>query len=225
MRPSLKTIVTTEMARAVCQKNDVACLDTFTGFKFMAEKIKEFEETGSYSCIIAFEESYGYLIGKHVRDKDAVTAAVLIAEMAAYYKTKNMTLYDALQGLFKTYGYYEENTINTVMPGVDGLERMQKLMDCLRTYPPAAIGGTPVLRVRDYLLGQVSEAVTAKTEPLELSGSNVLYFELVDNTSFIVRPSGTEPKIKTYILASGDTKEQADEKIKRYAKAAAELIR
>ena len=207
------------------KKNDVACFDTFTGFKFMAEKIKEFEETGSYSWIMAYEESYGYLIGKHARDKDAVTAAVLIAEMAAYYKTKSMTLYDALYKLFETYGYYLENTINSVMPGVDGLTRMTKLMDELRAYPPAIIGGTPVLRVRDYLSGQARLVVTGQTEPLEISGSNVLYFELVDNVSFIVRPSGTEPKIKTYILASGDTKAQAQEKIDRYTKAAADLIK
>ncbi len=222
---AIKTIVTTEMARAVCERNCVSCFDTFTGFKFMAEKIKEFEETRLYSCIIAFEESYGYLIGGHVRDKDAVTAAVLITEMAAYYKAKNMTLYDALNRLFETYGYYQEYTINTVMPGVDGLQRMQRLMDDLRANPPSTIGDTPVSRVRDYLSGHARCLASGKTEALEISGSNVLYFELSDKTSFIVRPSGTEPKIKTYILASAKTKEDAQEKVRRYTEAAAELIK
>ncbi|MCX7615500.1 MAG: phospho-sugar mutase, partial [Clostridiales bacterium] len=221
----IKTIVTTEMARVLAEKNGVPCFDTFTGFKFMAEKIKEFEESGSFSFLIAFEESYGYLIGNHARDKDAVTAAVLISEMAAYYKTKKMTLYDALQKLYQEYGFFQENTINSVMPGVDGLTHMTKLMDNLRAYPPARIGGTPVLRVRDYLSGQTRYIVTGQTEPLDISGSNVLYFELVDNTRFIVRPSGTEPKIKTYILASGDSKEVLQEKVNRYTKASAELIK
>ncbi|MDP4110242.1 MAG: phospho-sugar mutase [Bacillota bacterium] len=221
----IKSLVTTEMARKICEKNSVACIDTFTGFKFMAERIKEFEENGAYSCILAFEESIGYLIGNHVRDKDAVTASVLIAEMAAYYKTKNMTLGDALQELFKTYGCFAECTVNSVMPGVDGLLHMSELMASLRKNPPLKIGGTPVLYLRDYLSGKKLNIENNKTEPLELSGSDVLYFGLSDGTRFIIRPSGTEPKIKTYILASGESLKEAMDRTERYKNAVGDLIK
>ena len=150
---ALKTIVSTEMARAVAEANGVYITDTFTGFKFMAEKIKEFEETGSYRVIFSFEESIGYMIGDFVRDKDAVTCAVLVAEMAAWYRLRGMSLSDALDELYERYGYYAEKTVNLVMPGLDGLENMKRLMASLRKSPPDAIGGRRVVRVRDYLEG------------------------------------------------------------------------
>ena len=219
----IKTIVTTEMARRVAEQNGVKCFETFTGFKFMAEKIKQFEEEGSYRYLLAYEESYGYLMGDYARDKDAVTASMLIAEMAAYYRTQGMTLYDAMQKLYETYGYYSERTISLVMPGVDGLKDMARLMKTLREAPPQDIAGTPVSRVRDYADGTV-RSQDGTVEKMELSGSNVLYFELQDGSVFIVRPSGTEPKIKIYLMASGKDAAQAAAKIERYT-AAADALR
>ena len=213
---AVKTIVTTEMARAVGEKNGVAVFDTFTGFKFMAEKIKDFEETGDFRYILAYEESYGYLIGDHARDKDAVGASMLVAEMACWYAARGMTLYDAMEALYETYGHYAELTLNLVMPGLAGLANMQALMQGLREASPAEIAGTPVLAVRDYLSGERRDLLTGSAEPMELRDSNVLYFELLDDTRFIVRPSGTEPKIKVYILARGEDRTDAARKLDMY---------
>ncbi len=209
---AIKTIVTTEMARKVCEENGVRLFDTFTGFKFIAAKI---EEEGNDGFLLGYEESYGYLVGNFCRDKDAVTASMMIAEMASYYKSMGMTLYDAMQALYEKYGAYSENTVNVVMPGVDGLERMGAIMADMRSNPPSSIAGVEVLRMRDYLSGKTNTG-----EELELSGSNVLYFEMADDTRFIIRPSGTEPKIKVYILANGATKEEADAKVAKYTEAA-----
>jgi len=213
---AVKSIVTTEMAREVCVKNGVHIEDTFTGFKFMAERIAEWEAAKSYQYIFAYEESYGYMMGDYVRDKDAVTASMMVAEMAAYYFEKGMTLSDAMDSLYKKYGDFSEYTMNLVMPGLDGLEKMKKLMDTLRERPLAEIAGTTVLRVRDYLDGSISVAELGKVGETAIRGSNVMYFELEDGTSFIIRPSGTEPKIKVYILASGDSRAEADAKVEKY---------
>ena len=213
---AVKSIVTTEMAREVCVKNGVHIEDTFTGFKFMAERVAEWEKAGSYKYIFAYEESYGYMMGDYVRDKDAVTASMMVAEMAAYYYEKGMTLFQAMDSLYEKYGHFSEFTMNLVMPGLDGLEKMKALMDTLRAKPLAEISGTPVLRVRDYLDGSISVAELGKVGATGIKGSNVLYFELDDGTSFIVRPSGTEPKIKIYILASGDSRAEADAKVEKY---------
>ncbi len=218
---ALKTIVTTEMARAVCEKNGVYMEETFTGFKFMAEKIKEYETTGEHQVIFSYEESYGYMLGNYVRDKDAVTASMMIAEMAAYYFDRGMTLYDAMQELYEKYGYYSEKTLNLMMPGVDGLAKMAELMAGLRKNPPKDIAGTAVKGLRDYSDG-VYYSQKGKSK-LPMSGSNVLYFELQDGTSFIVRPSGTEPKVKIYILTSGKSKAECAEKVEKYSRCAEEL--
>ena len=183
----------------------------------MAEKIAAYEKEQSYQYILAYEESYGYMMGDYVRDKDAVTASMMIAEMAAHYFEKGMTLRDAMDSLYEQYGYFAEKTLNLVMPGVDGLEKMQQLMDDLRENPPAEIGETAVLKQRDYLSGTLSVVGLGKVGETEIVGSNVLYFELADGSSFIVRPSGTEPKIKVYILVRGQSSEECDEKIARYA--------
>ena len=159
---AVKSIVTTEMAKEVCRRNNVHMEDTFTGFKFMAERIAQWEQEGSYQYIFAYEESYGYMMGDYVRDKDAVTASVLIAEMAAYYFGRGMTLADAIQEKYEEYGYFEEKTLNLVMPGLDGLERMAKLMDDLRREPFSEIAGTGVEQLRDYLDGSVSVAHLGK---------------------------------------------------------------
>jgi len=220
---AIKTIVTTEMAREVAQQNGVHIDDTFTGFKFMAEKIAEYEKSDSFSYILAYEESYGYMIGDYVRDKDAVTASMLIAEMAAFHFENGMTLLQALDSLYEKYGYFSEKTLNIVMPGIDGLENMRKLMTRLRENPPVEISGVKVLRERDYVSGKIIVPGLGFVGKTHISGSNVLYFELDDDTSFIVRPSGTEPKIKVYILVSGKDKSDCEEKINKYAQYAQNL--
>jgi len=220
---AVKTIVTTEMAREVALQNGVHIDDTFTGFKFMAEKIAEYEIANSFSYILAYEESYGYMIGDYVRDKDAVTASMLIAEMAAFYFEKGMTLLQAMDGLYEKYGYYSEKTLNLVMPGIDGLEKMQNLMARLRENPPVEICNVKVLRERDYESGKIIVPGLGLVDKTNIVGSNVLYFELDDDTAFIVRPSGTEPKIKIYILVSGESKRDCAEKIDKYAEYAQNL--
>lgn len=213
---AIKTIVTTEMAREVAWRNGVHMDETFTGFKFMAEKVAEYEKTGKYDCLMAYEESYGYMMGSYVRDKDAVTASVMIAEMAAHYFEKGMTLLQAMESLYREYGWYGERTLNLLMPGLDGLERMKSLMERLRAEPPKEISGVQVLRMRDYLSGRISVAGLGVVGETEIRGSNVLYFELADGTSFIVRPSGTEPKVKVYILAKGESRSECDRKLEKY---------
>lgn len=213
---AVKSIVTTSMADEVCRRNNVHIEDTFTGFKYMAERIAQWEQEESYQYIFAYEESYGYMMGDYVRDKDAVTASMMIAEMAAYYFSQGMTLADALQAKYEEYGYFGEKTLNLVMPGLDGLEKMKKLMADLRANPLSEISGTSVEQIRDYSDGSVTVANLGKMGQTPIKGSNVLYYELQDNTSFIVRPSGTEPKIKVYILASGNSQIEVDDKIQKY---------
>ncbi len=213
---TVSSLVTTPMARTVAEKNGVHFEDTFTGFKYMAERISTWEEAKSYQYIFAFEESYGYMVGDYVRDKDAVTISMLIAEMAAWYHAKGMTLLDALHALYEKYGWYMEKTLNLVMPGVDGLEKMQALMKELRRNPPQKIAGEEVIRVRDYLDGSIHVMGLGKIDRTPYYGSNVLYFELADGSIFIVRPSGTEPKIKVYLLVRGANEEDCSEKINRY---------
>ena len=214
---ALKTIVTTEMARKVAEVNGLKCYDTFTGFKFLAQKKDQLEGSGQGNVIMAYEESYGYMLGDYVRDKDAVTAAVALTEMAAYYAGKGMTLYDALQALYEKYGNYGERTLNLVMPGLDGLKKMAELMANLRANPPKEIGGETVKTWKDYKDGSVVDAATGARSAMELSGSNVLRYELADGTSVIVRPSGTEPKVKVYILAQGASRADCDAKVEKYA--------
>ncbi|MCI8838922.1 MAG: phospho-sugar mutase [Oscillospiraceae bacterium] len=214
---ALKTIVTTEMARKVAEVNGLACFDTFTGFKFLAQKKDQLENSGQGNVIMAYEESYGYMLGSYVRDKDAVTAAVAMTEMAAYYAGKGMTLYDALMALYEKYGDYGERTLNLVMPGLDGLKKMAALMSGLRANPPKEIGGESVKTWKDYKDGSVVDAATGDRTQMELSGSNVLRYELADGTSVIVRPSGTEPKVKVYILAQGASRQDCDDKVARYS--------
>jgi len=212
----LKSLVTTEMARLISEQNGVACYDTFTGFKFMAEKKNALEAQGEGNVIFSYEESYGYMLGDFVRDKDAVTASMLLAEMAAWYAGQGMTLYNALQKLYDKYGQYGEKTLNLVMPGLDGIAKMRDLMAGLRKNPPADIAGVPVTVRRDYQTGVETDVLTGETSGIELSGSNVLRYGTADGTVVIVRPSGTEPKVKVYILASGDTRELCDEKVTKY---------
>jgi len=212
----LKSLVTTEMARRVCEANGVTCYDTFTGFKFMAEKKGELESADKGHVIMSFEESYGYMVGDFVRDKDAVTSSLLLTEMAAWYASRGMTLYDAILALSEKYGWYGEKTHNLVMPGLDGIEKMAALMQSLRADPPTTIGGETVVTFKDYADGTALDTAAGKVEKMELSGSNVVRFEMADGTSIIVRPSGTEPKVKVYILTLGKDIAQRDERLSKY---------
>ena len=214
---ALKTIVTTEMARKVAEVNGLQCYDTFTGFKFLAQKKDQLEGSGEGKVIFSYEESYGYMLGDYVRDKDAVSASVELSEMAAWYASQGMTLYDALMALFEKYGYYGERTMNLVMPGLDGLKKMADLMANLREKPPVEIAGVAVKEQKDYKDGSVVSVADGSKTTMELSGSNVLRYEMTDGTSLIVRPSGTEPKVKVYILANGASKAECDEKVAKYA--------
>lgn len=214
---ALSTIVSTTMVQRICEMNDVHFEATFTGFKFMAEKLAEYKAKGNYDYILAFEESYGYMMGDYVRDKDAVTASMMAAEMAAYYYDRGMTLIDAIDELYKKYGFYSEETVNLFMYGVDGLGEMRALMASLRQTPPAEVGGTPVTRVRDYQTGDVVIPGLGVVEKTPIVGSNVLFFELSDGSALVVRPSGTEPKIKMYVLARGASAEEAKARKDRYA--------
>ena len=212
----LKTIVTTEMARSIAGQSKVDCYDTFTGFKFMAEKKNALEASGEGHVFFAYEESYGYMAGDFVRDKDAVTASMLIAEMAAYYASHNMTLFHALLKLYEKYGQYAEKTVELQMPGLDGIEKMRKLMINLRESPPVEITGARVVTRLDYDTGEKTDLTTGSVTPIELSGSNVLRFETEDGTVILVRPSGTEPKVKIYIMTSSETRAECEAKISKY---------
>ena len=221
----LKTIVTTEMARRVAEAHGVTCYDTFTGFKFMAEKKQQLESQDLGKVVFSYEESYGYMLGDYVRDKDAVTASLLLTEMAAWYATQGMTLYDALDVLYKKYGWYGEKTHNLVMPGLDGLEKMANLMKALRQNPPTEISGVAVIRRKDYTDGSVVDCATGAVSEMELKGSNVLRYELADGTTILVRPSGTEPKIKVYILTIGKDAAERDANIEKYGRWAEALAK
>lgn len=204
----VKTIVTTELATKIADAYGVATMSLLTGFKYIGEKMTEFGKTGEYSYLIGFEESYGYLVGDYARDKDGVVATMLIAEMAAYYRTKGMTLYEALQNIYEKYGYFYENTLSFTMPGKDGMEKMAKMLVDLRKSPITKVIGQDVTKVTDY-----------ENDNTGLPKSNVLKYELSDGkTYFIIRPSGTEPKIKLYMGTSADSMEKAVELVDALAK-------
>ena len=220
---AVKSIVSTKLADKICEANGVTMINVLTGFKFIGEKIKEFEETGSHTYIFGFEESYGYLSGTYARDKDAVCAAMLITEMAAFYRARGKSLYDVLCGIFEKYGYYSEGIGTIVLPGLDGLAKMSSLMDGLRKEPPKEIAGVKVASVADYKTGLVTDS-DGKTAPTGLPKSNVLFYTLENGDSVVIRPSGTEPKIKLYYLVSDKTKEAADNKRNAYKDAFEKLL-
>ena len=198
---AVKSIVSTEMARAICLKYDTELFDVLTGFKFIAEKIQQFEETGSNTFEFGFEESYGFLSGTDVRDKDGVNAVMLIAEAACYYKKMDMTLVDAIEELYKEFGTFGERTVSIVLPGKDGVEKMQKIMQTLRAEGVEKVGPSRVMSTRDYMM----------SEPK----SDVLYYTLEQGWA-CVRPSGTEPKIKIYAGAVSDSHEETDKLLDEY---------
>lgn len=206
----IKSIVTTELAAAIAKKYGIETISVLTGFKYIGEKMTEFANTGSHTYLIGFEESYGYLVGNHARDKDGVVASMLIAEMAAYYKTKGKSLYEALEDIYKEYGYYTERTLAYTMPGKDGMEKMATILSNLRNTPPTSVNGLSVVKVTDFLSQTIKESSKGETPLVGLPKSNVLRYDLSDNKSyFIVRPSGTEPKIKLYLGTFADSSEEA----------------
>ena len=209
----VSTIVSSEMTKAIAKKYNLAYFDVLTGFKYIGEKIKEFEQTGDYQYVFGFEESYGCLSGTYARDKDAVVSSLLICEMAAYYKSRGMSLYDGLMELYDTYGVYKEIIHSITLKGIEGIENMKKIMDTLRKDAPSEIAGVKVTETRDYLEDKIVDVATGKVSPTNLPKSNVLYFTLADDTWFCVRPSGTEPKIKIYFGTKADTVENAEKKI------------
>ena len=218
----VKTIVTSDLPRVIAEKNGCASFSTFTGFKYMAEKVAQLEQEGKYHYVLAYEESYGYMIGDHARDKDGVVGALLLCEMAAWYRSRGMTVLEGLDELLQIYGAYGEVTRSVMLPGEDGSLRMARIMAQLRQQPPAEWDGIPVESWVDYEPGRCYTGDTV-TE-LELQGSNVLEYRLATGEKLIVRPSGTEPKIKIYALMQGVTAEQADDRAAHCAKAAEDLL-
>lgn len=205
----VKTIVTTNLIKAICDAYGVEMKEVLTGFKFIGEKIKESEETGVGTYIFGFEESYGYLKGTYARDKDAVVATMLIAEMTLYYKEKGSSLAEQMENIYKKYGYYLEYVESVVMEGKDGLEKISSIMENLREHTPETVAGKKVVAVRDYIASKRTGADGTEEEIL-LPKSNVLYLELDGGSNFIVRPSGTEPKIKLYCLLRGADKQEVE---------------
>jgi phosphoglucomutase len=207
-----KTIVTTNMIKKIANFYNVKMYETLTGFKFIGELIKKSEKEQNEKFIFGFEESYGYLAGTHSRDKDAIVASMLISEMVLYYKNKNLNLIEQLDKLYNKYGFYVENTISITLEGIHGLEKIENIIKKLRKNYPENIG-KKICVVRDYLFSTQFDLIKNKETKINLPKSNVLYFELENDCSFIVRPSGTEPKIKFYLLANGKTKKEANETI------------
>lgn len=219
---AVKSFVSTEMARAIASAYGAATFDVPTGFKYIAEKIQQFEDTGAHTFVFGFEESFGYLSGTQVRDKDGVNACMLIAETAAYYKKRGMTLYDALMGLYDRYGWYLEKTLSHTLKGKDGQARIAHILRSLRENPPAEVAGLKVLAARDYLTGiRTSDGATEK---IDFPTSDALYYELEGGAWTAIRPSGTEPKVKLYIGIRENTGDAARALLDRTAKGALKLM-
>ncbi len=210
----VKTIVTTEIAKEIAKDYNVELIEVLTGFKFIGEKIKQLDEFGNMKYLFGFEESYGYLAGTFARDKDAVVASMLIAEMAAYYKSRGMTLYEGLLELFEKYGYSLEGITSFTLKGKEGLEKITSAMESLRVNKTVKFGTYEVSAVRDYLLGERYVVSSGQKEKLTLPESDVLYYELDEGCWFAIRPSGTEPKIKIYYGVKESTMDKAKEKLK-----------
>ena len=213
---AVKSLVSTDMAYKIAEDNGIKLHDVLTGFKFIGEVIKNYEARGEEDgFLLGFEESYGYLLGSYARDKDAVEASMMI-EMTAYYKKLGMTLSDALAALYATYGFYAERTVDIYMEGLDGIEKRKRIMQSLRDSSPASIGGAKVATVGDYKSGRVVSLADGSVGTTGQPSSDVLYFTLENGDKIIVRPSGTEPKIKIYILAHGDDSAALEEKVAKY---------
>ncbi len=214
---AVKTIVSTELVAKICKAHNVKLHNVLTGFKFIGEVIKNYEQSGADAAyLFGFEESYGYLKGTYARDKDAVVATMLICEMNAFYHAKGMTLFDALNALYEKYGYYLEANQEIYMQGIDGKEKMAKLMDTLRNNAPESIANNKIIEVGDYLKATITNKLTGETASTNLPSSNVVSFKMENDDVIIARPSGTEPKIKFYYLLSGESKDEMNSKLEAY---------
>ena len=220
----IRSIVSTNMADAIAKYYGIQLVEVLTGFKFIGQKILEFENTGKGTYLFGMEESYGCLTGTYARDKDAVDASMTLCEAAAYYKTKNMTLWDAMLAMYERYGYYKDDVTAITLKGIEGLAKIQEIMNTLRENAPAEIGGYKVTAVRDYKKDTITDTATGSVKPTGLPASNVLYYELEDDAWVCVRPSGTEPKVKFYLGVKGTSLEDADAKSKALSESVHAMI-
>ncbi|MCI8416782.1 MAG: phospho-sugar mutase [Lachnospiraceae bacterium] len=208
----IKTIVTSNMADAIAKAYGARLIEVLTGFKYIGQQILGFEKSGKGTYLFGFEESYGCLIGTHARDKDAIVATMALCEAAAYYKTQNMTLWDAMIAMYEKYGYYKDDIKSVSLKGIEGLQKIQEILETLRANTPEKIGSYQVLSARDYKLDTVKNLATGEVTSTGLPSSNVLYYDLNDDAWLCVRPSGTEPKVKFYYGVKGTSLEDADAK-------------
>lgn len=220
----IRSIVSTNMADAIAEHYGIALIEVLTGFKFIGQKILEFEKTGKGTYLFGMEESYGCLTGTYARDKDAIVASMTLCEAAAYYKTKNMTLWDAMLAMYEKYGYFKDDVTSITLKGIEGLAKIQEIMNTLRENAPAAIGAYKVTAVRDYKKDTVTDTDTGTVTPTGLPSSNVLYYEMTDGAWVCVRPSGTEPKVKFYLGVKGTSLGDADTKSAELSKAVLAMI-
>ncbi len=220
----IKTIVTSNMADAIAKEYNAGLIEVLTGFKYIGQQILGFETTGKGNYLFGFEESYGCLIGTHARDKDAIVATMALCEAAAYYKTQGKTLWDAMVDMYEKYGYYKDDIQSITLKGIEGLAKIQEILDTLRKNPPAEFGGYKVLKARDYQADTIKDLETGEVTGTNLPASNVLYYDLTDDAWLCVRPSGTEPKVKFYYGIKGTSLADADEKSESLGKKVIAMI-
>lgn len=220
----IKTIVTSNMADAIAKGYGVGLIEVLTGFKFIGQQILGFETSGKGNYLFGFEESYGCLIGTHARDKDAIVATMALCEAAAYYKTQGKTLWDAMIDMYEKYGYYKDDIQSITLKGIEGLAKIQEILETLRKEPPTAFGEYKVLKARDYKADTIKNLATGEITATGLPSSNVLYYDLNDDAWLCVRPSGTEPKVKFYYGIKGVSLEDAEEKSAKLGKEVLEMI-
>lgn len=220
----IKTIVTSNLADAIAKGYNIGLIEVLTGFKYIGQQILGFETTGKGTYLFGFEESYGCLIGTHARDKDAIVATMALCEAAAYYKTKGKTLWDAMVDMYDKYGYYKDDIQSITLKGIEGLQKIQEILETLRKNPPMEVGGYKVLKVRDYQADTIQDVATGDVTQTGLPTSNVLYYDLTDDAWLCVRPSGTEPKVKFYYGIKGNSLKDADEKSSRLGEEVLSMI-
>ena len=220
----IKTIVTSNLADAIARGYGVKLIEVLTGFKYIGQQILGFENSGKGTYLFGFEESYGCLIGTYARDKDAIVATMALCEAAAYYKTQGKTLWDAMIEMYEQYGYYKDAIQSVTLKGIEGLAKIQEIMDTLRKNPPAEFAGHKVLSFRDYKKDTITDLATGEVKPTGLPNSNVLYYDLTDDAWVCVRPSGTEPKVKFYYGVKGSSMEEADQKSETMGKAVLDMV-
>ena len=209
----IKTIVSGNISDKIAAEYKATLIEVLTGFKYIGEQIKLFEETDSNEFVFGYEESYGYLVGTHSRDKDAIAALMVLCEAAAYYKSQGLSLYEQMENIYKKYGYYQEKTVSLTLKGIEGMEKIKSIMEGYRKNPPKAAGGYEILKCRDYMAATITDSKTGEVAPTGLPKSDVLYYEMNDDAWCAIRPSGTEPKIKFYFGVKGDSKEDASNRL------------